>query len=261
MPAAARKPLISGNWKMNHTHLDAIAVVQKLAYTLTQADYDRADVSVHPAFTALRSVQTLLDADEIPIALGAQNVHPADKGAFTGEVSPVMLAKLNVRYVIVGHSERRQHFGETDSFINEKVKAVLHHNMAPILCVGETLDERESGMTEPKVIGQLEADYEGVTAEQAEKVTVAYEPIWAIGTGRTASAEDAEAMCKSIRAWLGAHYGPELAAKVRVQYGGSVTPANIAELIAEPDIDGALVGGASLDAERFAAIVRLGKDR
>jgi triosephosphate isomerase len=259
MAAPARKPLISGNWKMNHTHLDAIAVVQKLAYTLRQGDYDRADVSVHPAFTALRSVQTLLDADEIPIALGAQDVHPADSGAFTGEVSPVMLAKLNVRYVIVGHSERREHFGETDSFINEKLKAVLRHNMLPILCVGETLQERESGMTESKVMGQLEADFEGITGEQAGKVVVAYEPIWAIGTGRTASAEDAEAMCKAIRGWLGGHYGPDLANKLRVQYGGSVTPANIAELIAQPDIDGALVGGASLDAERFAAIVRLGQ--
>jgi triosephosphate isomerase (TIM) len=255
----SRKPLISGNWKMNHTHLDAIAVVQKLAYTLNQGDYDRADVSVHPAFTALRSVQTLLEADEIPIALGAQDVHPADSGAFTGEVSPVMLAKLNVRYVIVGHSERREHFKETDSFINEKLKAVLRHGMLPILCVGETLEERESGMTEGKVIGQLGADFEGISAEQAGKVVIAYEPIWAIGTGRTASAEDAESMCKAIRARLGEHYGGELAGKVRVQYGGSVTPANIAELIAQPDIDGALVGGASLDADRFAAIVRLGR--
>jgi triosephosphate isomerase len=255
---AGRKPLISGNWKMNHTHLDAIAVVQKLAYTLGQADYDRADVSVHPAFTALRSVQTLLDADNVPVALGAQNVHPKDSGAFTGEVSPVMLAKLNVRYVIVGHSERRELFGETDSFVNEKLLAVLKHDMTPILCVGETLEEREAGTTETKVIGQLEADFEGVSPEAAAGMVVAYEPIWAIGTGRTASPGDAQAVCGAIRSWLKEHYSSAVAAQVRVQYGGSVTPANIAELMAQEDIDGALVGGASLDAERFVQIARLG---
>ena len=263
MPAAAgpggRKPLIRGNWKMNHTPLDAIAVVQKLAYSLSPADYDRAEVSVHPAFTALRSVQTLLDADEVPIALGAQDVYFEDSGAFTGEVSPVMLAKLNVAYVIVGHSERRQHFGESDELVNKKLLAVLRHQMRPILCVGETLDEREAGTTEPKVLGQLEAGLQGVPAEAMASVVVAYEPIWAIGTGRNASPEDAEAVCKSVRAWLGERYGAGVAGQVRVQYGGSVTPGNIAELMAEPDIDGALVGGASLDAERFAQIARLGQ--
>jgi triosephosphate isomerase (TIM) len=241
---------------MNHTHLEAIAVVQKLAYSLSPADYDRVDVSVHPPFTALRSVQTLLDADEIPIALGAQNVYPAESGAFTGEVSPVMLAKLNVRYVIVGHSERREIFGETDSFVNEKLIAVLKHQMSPILCIGETLAERESGTTESKCMRQLEGGLQGVSAEAAANVVIAYEPIWAIGTGRTASAADAEEVCKAIRVWLAANYGAELAQRVRVQYGGSVTPANIAELMAEDDIDGALVGGASLDAERFSQIVR-----
>jgi len=256
---AQRKPLISGNWKMNHTHLDAIAVVQKLAYTLTPADYERADVSVHPAFTALRSVQTLIDADSIPIALGAQNVYPAESGAFTGEVSPVMLAKLSVRFVIVGHSERRELFGESDELVNAKLKAVLRHHMVPILCVGETLAEREAGSTEAKVTGQLEADFEGVTAEEAAKVVLAYEPIWAIGTGRTASPEDAEAMCKSVRSWLSDRYGSGVAAESRVQYGGSVTPGNVADLMAQADIDGALVGGASLDADRFAEIVRLGR--
>jgi triosephosphate isomerase (TIM) len=254
-----RKPLISGNWKMNYTHLDAIAVVQKLAYTLTPRDYERADVSVHPAFTALRSVQTMIDADSIPIGLGAQDVHPAESGAFTGEVSPVMLAKLNVRYVIVGHSERRELFGETDALVNQKLLAVLKHEMTPILCVGETLDERESGATEAKVLGQLEADFVGVAAGAAAKVVVAYEPIWAIGTGRTATPDDAQAMCKAVRSWLGEHYGAQVAAVVKVQYGGSVTPANIADLMAEADIDGALVGGASLDAEKFAQIVRLGR--
>lgn len=257
--ASARKPLISGNWKMNHTHLDAIAVVQKLAYTLSAADYERAEVSVHPAFTALRSVQTLLDADEIPIALGAQDVHPADSGAFTGEVSPLMLAKLNVRYVIVGHSERREHFGEDDGFINQKLLAVLKHGMVPILCVGETLEEREAGTTEDKVLGQLRADFEGVAPASAAGVVVAYEPIWAIGTGRTASPADAQGVCQAIRAWFAGTYGPGPAAQVRIQYGGSVTPANAAELMAQEDIDGALVGGASLDPEKFAGIVRLGR--
>lgn len=255
---AARKPLISGNWKMNHTHLDAIAVVQKLAYTLTPADYDRAEVSVHPAFTALRSVQTLLEADEIPIALGAQDVHPADSGAYTGEVSPPMLAKLNVTYVIVGHSERRQMFGDTDEFVNRKLTAVLHHGMRPIMCVGETLEERESGATEAKVLGQLEAGLKGIAREAMAKVVIAYEPIWAIGTGRNASPEDAQAMCRAVRSAVAERFGSDLAGQLKVQYGGSVTPANVAELMAQPDIDGALVGGASLDAERFAQIVRMG---
>jgi triosephosphate isomerase len=256
---ADRKPLISGNWKMNHTHLEAIAVVQKLAYSLLPADYDRVEVSIHPPFTALRSVQTLLDADDIPIALGAQNVYPAEKGPFTGEVSPVMLAKLNVRYVIVGHSERRQLFGETDEFVNEKLLAVLNHQMSPILCVGETLAEREAGATERKCVEELEGGLQGVSAASAAGVVIAYEPIWAIGTGRTASAADAEEMCKAIRSWLAATYSAELAGRVRIQYGGSVTPANVAELMAEADIDGALVGGASLNAESFSQIVRFGR--
>jgi triosephosphate isomerase (TIM) len=254
-----RKPLISGNWKMNHTHLDAIAVVQKLAYSLFPADYNRAEVSVHPPFTALRSVQTLLDADEVPIALGAQNVHPAESGAFTGEVSPVMLAKLNVRYVIVGHSERREIFGETDEFVSQKLQAVLKHSMTPILCIGETLAEREAGHTGIKVLGQLEAALRGVSPEAAGNVVIAYEPIWAIGTGVMASPADAQAVCSEVRSWLAKHYDMGLASRVRVQYGGSVTPTNIADLMAEEDIDGALVGGASLDAERFAQIVRLGR--
>jgi len=256
---ADRKPLISGNWKMNHTHLDAIAVVQKLAYSLLPADYERAEVSIHPAFTALRSVQTLLDADEVPIALGAQDVHPADSGAFTGEVSPVMLAKLNVRYVIVGHSERRQLFGETDELVNQKLLAVLRHKMVPIVCVGETLEEHEAGAAEAKVVGQLRAAFEGVSGEAAAAVVVAYEPIWAIGTGRNASPGDAQAVCQAVRGWLAGHYGASVAAATRVQYGGSVSPDNVAELMAQQDIDGALVGGASLDAERFARIVRLGR--
>jgi triosephosphate isomerase len=241
---------------MNHTHLDAMAVVQKLAYTLSPADYERVEVSVHPAFTALRTVQTLLEADEIPIALGAQDTYYEDAGAFTGEVSPLMLAKLNVRYVIVGHSERRQHFGESDELVNKKLLAVLRHKMRPILCVGETLDEREAGVTEQRVLSQLEGCLAGVEAGALEQVVVAYEPVWAIGTGRNATPEDAQSVCKAIRSWLAERYGPGAAGSVRVQYGGSVTPANISKLMAEADIDGALVGGASLDAERFAEIVR-----
>jgi triosephosphate isomerase len=254
-----RKPLISGNWKMHNTHLDAIAGVQKLAYSLSPADYERAEVSVHPPFTSLRSVQTLLDADEVPIALGAQNVYPAESGPFTGEISPLMLAKLNVRYVIVGHSERRQLFGETDAFVNQKLLAVQKHGMTPILCVGETLAEREEGGTESKVVGQLEGAFQGVSPEAASNVVIAYEPIWAIGTGQTASPLDAQAVCSEVRSWLAKRFDMGLARKVRVQYGGSVTPTNIGDLMAEEDIDGALVGGASLDVERFAHIVRLGR--
>ena len=254
-----RKPLISGNWKMHNTHLDAIAVVQKLAYSLSPADYERVEVSVHPPFTSLRSVQTLLDADEVPIALGAQNVHPAESGAFTGEISPLMLAKLNVRYVIVGHSERRELFGETDTFVNQKLLAVQKHGMTPILCVGETLAEREAGHTGIKVLGQLEAGFHGVSLEAASNVVIAYEPIWAIGTGKMASPNDSQAVCSEVRSWLAKHYDVGLASRIRVQYGGSVTPTNISDLMAEEDIDGALVGGASLDAERFAQIVRLGR--
>jgi triosephosphate isomerase len=256
---ATRKPLLSGNWKMHHTHLDAIAVVQKLAYSLDAEDYARVDVSIHPAFTALRSVQTLLEADEIPIALGAQNVHWEPKGAFTGEVSAPMLAKLNVAYVIVGHSERREHFHETDAEVNRKAKAVLANGMTPIICVGETRAEREAGETEAKVLRQVEADLDGLAAETVSSLVIAYEPIWAIGTGLTATPEDAQSVCGAIRAKVAALRGDEAAQAVRIQYGGSVKPENAAELMAQPDIDGALVGGASLDADQFAQIVRYGR--
>jgi triosephosphate isomerase (TIM) len=255
--AASRKPLIAGNWKMHHTHLEAIQVVQKLSYRLDKKDYDAVDVSVHPAFTALRSVQTTIDSDRIPIALGAQNVFPEEKGAFTGEVSPVMLAKLNVRYVIVGHSERRDIFGETDEFVNRKVRAVLGAGMQPILCCGETLAEREAGETEAKVQRQVVEGLALVSAKDAEDVVVAYEPIWAIGTGRTATADDANATIATIRATLRQVVG-DVAEHIRVLYGGSVKPGNAAELMAQPDIDGALVGGASLDPDEFARIIQYG---
>jgi triosephosphate isomerase (TIM) len=250
-----RKPLISGNWKMHHNHLEAIQVVQKLSYRLTKDDVAAVDVSVHPPFTALRSIQTLIDADNIPIALGAQHCHWEDKGAFTGEVSPSMLAKLNVTYVIAGHSERRELFGETDEMVNRKVRAIIAQGMTPIMCVGETLDEREAGGTEDKVVGQVRAGLAGVPAEQVGAMVIAYEPIWAIGTGRTATAEDAQTTIATVRAAV-----RELHAKaadaVRIQYGGSVKSSNIAELMAAPDIDGALVGGASLDPDEFARIAQ-----
>src|SRR3954449_6317070 len=206
-----RKPLISGNWKMHHTHLDAIQVVQKLAFRLRDPDYQRADVSVHPTFTALRSVQTVLQSDRIPILLGAQNCHWEPKGAFTGEVSPLMLAKLDVTYVIVGHSERRELFGEGDDMVNKKVKAVFEHGMTPIMCVGETLEERESGGTEEKVVGQVIAGLDGVPAERVAQLVIAYEPIWAIGTGRTATPDDAEAVCGLIRTTVGDRMGQSTA--------------------------------------------------
>ena len=253
---ADRKPLISGNWKMHHNHFEAIQTVQKLSYLLVDADYQVVDVSVHPPFTDLRSVQTVLESDEIPIALGAQHCHWEERGAFTGEVSPTMLAKLNVSYVIAGHSERRELFGETDEMVNAKVRAILKAGMTPILCCGETLEEREAGHTEEKVSRQVRAGLDGVSAEQVGGLVVAYEPIWAIGTGRTASAEDAQSVCAFVRSTIAEIAGAESAASVRVQYGGSVKPSNAAELMAQADIDGALVGGASLVPDEFAAIVQ-----
>ena len=240
---------------MNLTHLEAINVVQKLAFSLEPSTTAKRDVSIHPPFTALRSVQTVLEADDMPMALGAQNVHWEAKGAFTGEVSPTMLAKLNVRYVIVGHSERRQLFGETDETVNNKVKAVIGAGMTPIMCVGETLDEREAGVTEDKVLGQLRAGLAGVAAESVAAMVVAYEPIWAIGTGRTATPDDAQAVCRAIREAVAADMGSEAAGSLRIQYGGSVKPDNIDDLMARPDVDGALVGGASLEPSDFARIV------
>ena len=260
MTKPARKPLISGNWKMQHNHFEAIQTVQKLAFLLGNDDYDAVDVSVHPPFTDLRSVQiTLADQKATDINLGAQNCHWEDKGAFTGEVSPAFLAKLDCTYVIAGHSERRELFGETDETVHKKVQAILRHEMTPILCVGETLDEREAGTTDAKVVGQVEQGLAGLKAEQVGALVIAYEPIWAIGTGRTATPDDAQAVCGLIRSTVGRRSGAEAAAGVRVQYGGSVKPDNITDLMAQPDIDGALVGGASLDAEEFARIVQFGR--
>jgi triosephosphate isomerase len=252
---ADRQPIMAGNWKMHHTHLEAIQVVQKLSYQLDESDYDACEVVVCPAFTALRSVQTVLEADRIPIALGAQDVHWKDQGAFTGEVSPPMLAKLNVQYVIVGHSERRQLFGETDESVNLKLKAVLAHGMVPIVCVGESLEEHEDGRTDARVSGQTQAAFAKVKREDALRCVVAYEPIWAIGTGRNATPEDANATITVIRRTLRELYKGD-ADDIRIQYGGSVKPGNITELMAMPEIDGALVGGASLDPVDFSRVIR-----
>jgi triosephosphate isomerase len=251
----ARKDLIVGNWKMNATHLEAIQMTQKLHYRLDFKDYDRVDVGIAPPFTALRSVQTVIEADHMRILLAAQNVHWEESGAFTGEVAPAMLAKLFVRFVIVGHSERRQLFGETDEMVNRKVKAVLAHDMTPIMCVGETLDEREAGIEAERVGSQVPAGLDGLTAEQVSGLVIAYEPIWAIGTGRTASPEDAQEMIGFIREAVRARWG-DAADDTRILYGGSVNPGNIAGLMAKRDIDGGLVGGASLDPDTFAAVVR-----
>jgi triosephosphate isomerase len=255
MTTPARKPVIAANWKMHHDHLVAIQVVQKLSYRLEAQDYEACDVVLAPPFTDLRTLQTLTESDKIPIALGAQNCHWKDDGAFTGEVSPPMLAKLNVAFVIVGHSERRQLFAETDEMVNDKAKAVLRHEMAPIVCVGETLEEREQGQTDARVDAQTRAAFAGIKAADAERCVVAYEPIWAIGTGRNATPDDANTTIASIRGVLRDLYGATADA-IRIQYGGSVKPGNIADLMAMPEIDGALVGGASLDPDDFARIVR-----
>ena len=252
----ARRPLISGNWKMHLNHFEAIQLVQKLAFLIDKDDAEAVEVSVHPPFTDLRTIQTLIDVDDIPFALGAQHCHWEEKGAFTGEVSPAFLAKLNVRYVIVGHSERRELFGETDEMVARKITAILGLGMVPIVCVGETLDEREAGATELKVLGQVSSALDGRPSNQIGGLVIAYEPIWAIGTGRTATATDAQAVIAAIRGRVGELAGTGAADAVRIQYGGSVKAANIVELMAEADIDGALVGGASLDPDEFARIVQ-----
>ncbi len=250
-----RRPLISGNWKMNHNHFEAIQTIQKLAYALNPEDYDHVDVSVHPPFTDLRSVQTVLQADEVPISLGAQNCHWEASGAFTGETSTTMLVKLDVTYVIVGHSERRELFGETDEIVNQKISAVLKAGMTPILCVGETLSERQSGSAESKVAGQVAGSLSGIKADTVAEMVIAYEPIWAIGTGETATSGDAQQMCAFIRSLVADSWGKSAADSVRIQYGGSVKASNAPDLMSQPDIDGALVGGASLVADDFARIV------
>ena len=253
-PAGGPRPLISGNWKMNHNHFEAIQTIQKLAYSLNSDDHRHVEVSVHPPFTDLRSVQTVLQADDTPIALGAQDCHSEDAGAFTGEVSAAMLAKLDVAYVIVGHSERRGIFGETDEVVNAKARAVLRHGMVPIVCVGETVEQRRAGQAHAVVAGQLAGSLDGLDAEVVGGLVVAYEPVWAIGTGETATPADAQDMCAHVRSRIEQRWGSDAASSLRIQYGGSVKPSNAPDLMEQPDIDGALVGGASLDAADFARI-------
>jgi triosephosphate isomerase len=251
-----RTDLIVGNWKMNATHLEAIQMVQKLSYRLDHSDYQRVDVVVAPPFTALRSVQTVIEADHMLIGLAAQNVHFESKGAYTGEVAPEMLAKLSVSHVIVGHSERRAMFGETDGIVNKKAKAVLANGMLPIVCVGETLEEREDGRTEEIVVTQVEKSLHALTSEDVARLSIAYEPVWAIGTGRTAEVGDAASVCELIRSTIAVTHGDEAGERLRVLYGGSVNAGNIKNFMAKRHIDGGLVGGASLDPDSFASIIR-----
>ena len=249
-------PLIAANWKMHKTHLEAIQAVQKLSYLLDRDEAERIEVVICPPFTALRSVQTLIDSDRLPYRLGAQDVHHEDEGAFTGEVSGPMLAALDVAYVIVGHSERRQLFGEDDETVNRKAKAVARHGMVPIICVGETLEERESGGPRRRSPSRSGGRSKGSTRRRPRRAVVAYEPIWAIGTGRTAEPTDAGQVAEVIRSTAAERVSSEVGATLRVLYGGSVTPGNIREFMAHPEIDGALVGGASLDPESLALIAR-----
>ncbi|GHB35727.1 triosephosphate isomerase [Streptomyces cirratus] len=251
-----RTPLMAGNWKMNLNHLEAIAHVQKLAFALADKDYDAVEVAVLPPFVDLRSVQTLVDSDKLKIKYGAQDVSAHDSGAYTGEISGPMLAKLGCTFVAVGHSERRQYHGESDELCNAKVKAAYRHGITPILCVGEGLDVRKAGRQVEHTLAQVDGGLAGVPAEQVESIVIAYEPVWAIGTGEVATPEDAQEVCGAIRGRLAELYSQELADKVRIQYGGSVKSGNIAAIMAQPDVDGALIGGAALDVDEFVKIVR-----
>lgn len=254
--AQGRTPLMAGNWKMNLNHLEAIAHVQKLAFALTDKDYDAVEVAVLPPFTDLRSVQTLVDGDKLKIEYGAQDISAHDSGAYTGEISGPMLAKLKCTFVAVGHSERRQYHAESDEVCNAKVKAAYKHGLTPILCVGEGLDIRKAGDQVSYTLAQLDGALKDIPAEQAESIVIAYEPVWAIGTGEVATPEDAQEVCGAIRGRLAELYSQELADAVRIQYGGSVKSGNVAAIMAQPDVDGALIGGAALDTDEFVKIVR-----
>jgi triosephosphate isomerase (TIM) len=250
-----RQDLIVGNWKMNANHLEAIQMVQKLSYRLEHGDTERVEVVVAPPFTALRSVQTVIEADRLPLGLGAQNCDWRESGAYTGEISAPMLAKLGVGHVIVGHSERRAHFGDTDQTVNQRARAVLSSGMRPIVCVGETLDQREADETEQIVVGQVTGGLAGLTGDQVASLSIAYEPVWAIGTGRNADPDTAGAVVELIRDTVRGMVG-EAADTLRILYGGSVNAGNIKAFMAKRHIDGALVGGASLDPDAFASVVR-----
>jgi len=254
----ARLPLIAGNWKMNLNHVDAVGVVQKLAWALADHRYDpkRSECVVIPPFTDLRTVQILIDGDRMPIALGAQDVSEHDEGAYTGDIAASMLAKLSCKYVVVGHSERRQYHNETDEQVNAKVQQCLANALSPIICVGEGLDVRQAGGHVEHTIGQLKGALAGVKAASAASLVIAYEPVWAIGTGQVATPDDAQEVCAAIRACLTELYGRDAADQVRVLYGGSVKAGTIAGIIKQDDVDGALVGGASLDPDEFSLITR-----
>lgn len=256
--ATTRTPLMAGNWKMNLDHHQATHTVQKLAWTLKDArhDFGAVEVAVLPPFTDLRSVQTLVDADKLELVYGAQDVSAHESGAYTGEISPLFLSKLGCTYVAVGHSERRQYHHEDDAVVNAKVTSALGAGLVPILCVGEPLEVRKAGEHVPHTLAQLDGALVGLTAEQVAGLVVAYEPVWAIGTGETATPEDAQELCAAIRVRVAELYDQATADAVRVLYGGSVKSSNVASIMAKPDVDGALVGGASLDPEEFAKIAR-----
>jgi triosephosphate isomerase len=254
--ATSRKPLMAGNWKMNLHHLEAIALVQKLEFSLAPQDHDKVEVVVLPPFTDIRSVQTMVDGDKLAIGYGAQDLSPHENGPYTGDISGTMLAKLGCSYVVVGHSERRQHHGETDAVVGAKLQAAVRHGMAPILCVGEPLEVRQAGTHVAHVLSQLDGALAGVSAEAAGTVVVAYEPVWAIGTGEVATPDDAQEVCAAIRTRLAELYSGSLADAARILYGGSVKPDNAAGIMAMADVDGALVGGASTVAEDFVKIIR-----
>ena len=251
----SRKPLIAGNWKMNLNHLEAIALIQKLDYTLNDADFNAVDIAVLPPFTDIRSVQTLVDGDKIDLLYGAQDLSASDKGAYTGEISGAMLAKLGCTFVAVGHSERRQYHAETDEQVNAKVKAALRHELTPIICIGEGLDIRQAGEQVSYTVRQLDGALDGLSAQDVAKVVIAYEPVWAIGTGEVATPDDAQEVCGAIRARIREIHGT-VADQVRVLYGGSMKPDNVASLMAQSDVDGGLVGGASLDPDDFVSLCR-----
>jgi triosephosphate isomerase (TIM) len=252
----SRTPLMAGNWKMTLNHLEAISLVQKLAFSLTDKDLDQVEVSVLPSFTNIRSVQTLIDGDKYRLAYGAQDVSAHEAGAYTGEVSAAQLAKLGCTYVCIGHSERRQRHHEDDALVNAKVKQALAHDVTPILCIGEPLDVRQAGRHVEHTLAQLAGGLAGVRAAQARALVVAYEPVWAIGTGEVATPDDAQEVCAAIRTKLAEAYSGDLADGVRILYGGSVKASNVAGIMDQVDVDGALVGGASIDADEFVAICR-----
>ena len=249
-----RRPLVAGNWKMNLNHLEAIALVQKVAFSLSKEQFEAVEAVVLPPFVDIRSVQTLVDGDRLALKYGAQDLSPFDSGAYTGDISGPMLSKLGCSYVVIGHSERRQYHAEDDAAVHSKIVAAYRNGLTPILCVGESLDVRQAGEHLGHCTDQLSAALADIPAERAESIVIAYEPIWAIGTGEVATPEDAQEVCAALRVRLGELYSPGLAAGVRILYGGSVKGANAAELLAQPDVDGALVGGASLDGAEFAAI-------